>query len=76
MTLALLGMIGSISGTGFTMIADAFWARSGSRICTRDWFLVYATLGLVALHVVGIIATSIEHRENLVNGVFDVMPRI
>jgi hypothetical protein len=31
---------------------------------------------LVALHVVGIIATSIEHRENLVNGVFDVMPRI
>jgi cytochrome b len=64
MTLALLGMIVAISGTGFMMTTDAFWGAEWVEHLHEG--LVYATLGLIALHVAGVIATSIEHRENLV----------
>ena len=64
MTLALLGMIMAISGTGFMMTTDAFWGAEWVEDVHEG--LVYATLGLIALHVAGVVVTSIEHRENLV----------
>jgi cytochrome b len=64
MTLALLGMIIAISGTGFMMTTDAFWGAKWVEDLHEG--LVYATLGLIAMHVAGVIVTSISHRENLV----------
>lgn len=64
MTLALLGMIIAISGTGFMMTTATFWGAEWVEDLHEG--LVYATLGLIALHVAGVIATSIKHRENLV----------
>jgi cytochrome b len=66
MTLALLGMIIAISGTGFMMTTDAFWGAEWVEDLHEA--LVYATLGLIALHVAGVLFTSIEHRENLIKG--------
>lgn len=64
MTLALLGMILAISGTGFMMTTDAFWGVEWIEELHEG--LVYVTLGLIALHVTGVVVTSISHRENLV----------
>jgi len=64
MTLALLGMIIAISGTGFMMTTDAFWGAGWVEGLHEG--LVDATLGLIALHVGGVVLASIEHRENLV----------
>jgi cytochrome b len=64
MTIALLGMILAISGTGFMMTTSAFWGAEWVEDLHEG--LVYATMGLIALHVAGVIVTSIEHRENLV----------
>jgi cytochrome b len=64
MTIALLGMVLAISGTGFMMTTNAFWGAEWVEDLHEG--LVYATLGLIALHVAGVIVTSIEHRENLV----------
>lgn len=64
MTIALLGMIIAISGTGFMMTTDAFWGAEWVEDLHEG--LVYATLGLIVLHVTGVVVTSISHRENLV----------
>jgi cytochrome b len=64
MTLALLGMIGAIATTGYLMTTDAFW---GSELMEElHEGLVYATLGLIGLHVAGVLVASFEHRENLI----------
>ena len=64
MTLALLGMLIAISGTGFMMTTDAFWGAEWVEDLHKG--LVYATLGLIALHVAGVLGSSFAHRENLV----------
>ena len=48
---ALLGMIIGISATGFMMTTDAFWGAEWVEDLHEG--LVYATLGLIALHVPG-----------------------
>jgi cytochrome b len=64
MILALLAMLIGISATGFMMTTDPFW--------DAEWVeelheaLVYASLGLIALHVAGVVVSSVEHGENLV----------
>jgi cytochrome b len=74
MTIALVGMIMAISGTGFMMTTNAFW--SAEWVEELHEALVYATLGLIALHVAGVIATSIKHRENLVGAMITGRKRV
>lgn len=64
MTIVLLGMIVAIAVSGFMMTTDAFWGAKWVEALHEG--LVYATLGLIALHVAGVVATSLELRENLV----------
>jgi cytochrome b len=64
MVAALLVMIVGIAATGFAMTTDAFWGS--------EWMedlhecLVYTTIGLIVLHVAGVVFSSIAHGENLV----------
>lgn len=63
MILALLAMLVGLSVTGILMTTDAFW---GSKVLEEvHEVLANVTLGLVALHVLGVVITSVEHGENL-----------
>jgi len=64
MVIALLVMIGGIAATGFAMTTDAFWGSQW--VEDLHVGLVYSTIGLIVLHVAGIILSSLEHGENLV----------
>jgi cytochrome b len=64
MTLTLLGILIAISVTGYMMTTDAYWGAEWVENLHRG--LVYTTLGLIVLHVAGVLATSFTHRENLV----------
>ncbi|WP_262268436.1 cytochrome b/b6 domain-containing protein [Microvirga yunnanensis] len=64
MVVSLLVMIGGIAATGFAMTTDAFWGSQWVENLHEG--LVYATLGLIILHVVGVIFSGLEHGENLV----------
>jgi cytochrome b len=60
----MLLMISGIITTGYRITTDTYWGV--------DWMenthktLVYATLGLIVFHVIGVVLASIEHREYLV----------
>lgn len=64
MIIVLLAMLIGISGTGLMMTMDAFWGAEWLEDLHEG--LVFITLGLIALHVIGVIFSSIEHGENLV----------
>ena len=57
-------MIVGIAATGFMMTTDAFWGAEWVEDLHEG--LVYATLGLIVLHVAGVVVSSLEHGENLV----------
>ncbi|MFZ1774753.1 MAG: cytochrome b/b6 domain-containing protein [Rhizobiaceae bacterium] len=68
MILALIAVIGLICLSGFLMTTDAFWGV--------DWveelheLAVWSALGLIALHLGGVIFASLQHKENLVKSMF------
>jgi cytochrome b len=64
MVVALLTMLIAISVTGFMMTSDAFWGAEWVEEVHEG--LVYATLGLIALHIGGVLVASYEQGENLV----------
>ncbi|ACL61001.1 cytochrome b/b6 domain-containing protein [Methylobacterium nodulans] len=64
MVVALLVTIAGIAATGFAMTTDAFWGAQWMEDLHEG--LVYTTIGLIALHVAGIVFSSLEHGENLV----------
>lgn len=64
MIIAMMGTIVGIGFTGWMMGLDAYWGE--------DWvenlheILVNIALVLIAIHVFGVIFSSLRHRENLV----------
>lgn len=64
MIVALLGMLIATCVTGYMMTTDAFWGAKWVEEVHGG--LANATLGLVILHVLGVLAASFEHGENLV----------
>lgn len=68
MVVALLIALATIAGSGFMMTTDAFWGVRWVREAHE--IAVDATLVLIALHVLGVVLASIEHRENLVAAMF------
>jgi cytochrome b len=64
MIVALIVMLGATVATGYLMTTDAYW---GSEALEEvHGALANATMGLVALHVLGVLVASFAHRENLV----------
>jgi cytochrome b len=64
MVVALIVMLVGTCTTGYLMTTDAYW---GSKVLEDvHGALANATVALVVLHVLGVLAASFEHRENLV----------
>ena len=68
MVIALLVMLIGLSVTGFALTTDAFWGSKAMEEIHE--VLANVTLGLVALHILGVIVASIEHGENLAKAMF------
>ncbi len=64
MVVAMLVMISGIAATGFAMTTDAFWGSQWVEDLHEGF--VYATIGLIVLHVAGVVVSSLGHGENLV----------
>lgn len=64
MVVALIGMLVGTCVTGYLMTTDAYW---GSEALEEvHGAMANATIALIVLHVLGVLAASFEHRENLV----------
>jgi cytochrome b len=55
------------------MTMDRFWGQKWPEEIHK--VSTYATLGLIALHIIGVIFASVEHRENLVKSMFTGLKR-
>ncbi|GKS75159.1 cytochrome b/b6 domain-containing protein [Acidovorax sp. SUPP950] len=64
MVVALLGCIGLLGFTGWLYTTDLFWGYGW--LANLHEGLGWTLLGLVALHVGGVLFTGYKHRENLV----------
>jgi cytochrome b len=63
MIVALLVTLIGTCITGYMMTTDAFWGSQWVEDTHK--YLANFTLGLVAVHVIGVLLASFEHRENL-----------
>jgi cytochrome b len=64
MIVALLGLLTFVSITGILLTTDAFWGSHAMKEAHEAG--VYALVGLVFLHLAGVVLASVEHGENLV----------
>ncbi len=68
MIVALIIMVILVGGSGWLYTTDAFWGVEWMEELHEG--LANALLGLIALHVAGVIFSSLRHRENLVATMF------
>ena len=68
MVVTLLVAIAAIAGSGYLMTTDAYWGVSWLEQLHK--VVAFGTLGLIGLHVTGVVLASIEHKENLVGAMF------
>lgn len=68
MIVALLLMLTATGVTGWLQTTDVFWGDEW--IDALHVFLANTTLTLVGLHVLGVLYSSLRHRENLVHAMF------
>jgi cytochrome b len=68
MIVALMAMLAFTCLTGFMMTTDPFWGAKWVEDVHET--LANTTLALVALHIIGVLIASFEHRENLVKAMF------
>lgn len=68
MVIALLAMLGVTCATGVMMTTDAFWGVEWVEAAHEA--AVNMMLVLIGLHLAGVAAASVEHRENLVRAMF------
>ena len=69
MVLALMLCVIGLGVSGWLYTTDAFWGDEGVEQVHRA--LAWALLGLVAVHVAGVLFTGWQHRENLVASMLD-----
>jgi cytochrome b len=63
MILALLVMLAATATTGYMMTTDAFWGSKWVEEVHEA--SANLTVGLIALHILGVLVASLEHGENL-----------
>lgn len=64
MIVALIFALGTISATGWMMGLDRYWGEEA--VENLHIQAVNGTFALIAIHISGVIYSSIKHRENLV----------
>ena len=69
MVLALMLCVIGLGVSGWLYTTDAFWGDESVEQVHRA--LAWALLGLVAVHVAGVLFTGWQHRENLVASMLD-----
>ena len=69
MIMALMGCVSGLGLTGWLYTTDRFWGDEF--IDHLHQALAWALLGMIVLHVAGVIFASIRHRENLVRAMVD-----
>ncbi|AGK56541.1 cytochrome B561 [Hyphomicrobium denitrificans 1NES1] len=74
MIIALLATLLGLAITGHLMTTNAYWGSKAMEEVHEG--LAYFALGLVLLHVLGVIFTSIEHGENLVKAMITGRKRV
>jgi cytochrome b len=68
MVVALMSCLGLLGFTGWLYTTDMFWGYGW--LANLHEGLGWTLLALVALHVSGVVFTSLKHRENLVRAMF------
>jgi cytochrome b len=74
MILALLAMLTGTCITGYMMTTDAYWGAKWLEHVHE--VVANLTVALIALHVLGVLIASFEHRENLVKAMITGRKRV
>jgi cytochrome b len=69
MVLALMGCVIGLALTGWLYTTDRFFGDE--TVDAVHQVLAWTLLALIAAHLLGVIFTSLRHRENLVRAMFD-----
>ena len=73
MIIALLVMLTGTCISGYLLTTDAYWGSKRAEEIHE--VLANLTVGLIAFHVLGVLAASLKHRENLVKAMITGLKR-